>query len=92
MLVRRITGLDRNAAKEAFADFLDEGQYTADQIRFIDLIIDHLAANGLMEPKQLFEPPFTESHHEGVSGVMGDSAAAIIKAVRRINQNAGAEV
>ena len=55
---------------------------------------DHrpLGSNGLMDPKRLFEPPFTDLHHQGVSGVMGDSAAAIIKAVRQINENAGVQV
>ena len=60
LLVRRIVGLDANAAKAAFAEFLAEGQYSADQIQFINLIIDHLVADGMMKPELLFAPPFTD--------------------------------
>ena len=89
VLVRRILGLDRNAAKAALAQFLNEGQYTADQIRFVDLVIDHLATNGLIDPERLFEPPFTDTHHEGVSGVLGPKAEQFIETIRKINENAG---
>ncbi|TWT71651.1 DEAD/DEAH box helicase family protein [Crateriforma conspicua] len=88
VLVRRIVGLDRTAAKSALADFLAEGQYTADQIRFVDLVIDHLVDNGLIDLAQLFEPPFTDIHAEGVAGVMGKNAETFIGAVRQINANA----
>ena len=88
-LIRRIVGLDRSAAKAAFAEFLSEGTYPPNQIRFIDLIVDHLVANGVMDPKQLFDTPFTEEHHEGVAGIFGDDATAVIAAITEINQNAG---
>lgn len=86
-LVRRIVGLDRSAAKAALGEFLAEGQYTADQIRFVDLVIDHLVDNGLIDPAQLFEPPFTDIHAEGVVGVMGANAESFVGAVRQINNN-----
>ncbi len=38
-LVRQVVGLDRNAAKEAFGEFLASATLTGDQIRFIDQII-----------------------------------------------------
>jgi type I restriction enzyme R subunit len=87
-LVRRIIGLDRNAAKNALSDFLAEGTYSADQIRFVNLIVDHLAANGLMDPAMLFEPPFTDFHAEGVIGVLGDDAEKVVGVLKRINLNA----
>lgn len=40
MFVRSLVGLDRNAAKTAFADFLDDQRYSADQITFVNLLID----------------------------------------------------
>jgi hypothetical protein len=48
-LVRRIVGPDRSTAKVALSEFLTEAQYTADQIRFVDLVIDHLVDNGLID-------------------------------------------
>ena len=84
-LVRRIIGLDRNAAKEAFAEFLAEGNYSADQIGFVNQIIEHLCLNGMMDPKQLFEPPFTAFHDQGVAGMLGDDAERLIGVVHQIN-------
>ena len=88
LFVRRIVGLDQNAAKTAFAEFLDEGKYSADQIRFVNLIIDHLVQNGLVNPEQLFDPPFSDIHVEGVIGVWGTESEGLIEVVRNVNSNA----
>ena len=89
-LIRRIVGLDRNAAKEAFAEFLAEGTLSADQIRFIDQIIEHLARNGVMNLEALYEPPFTDMHYEGLDGILPDHADKIISIINRVNENARA--
>ena len=85
-LVRRILGLDRNAAKEAFAEFLDEGNFNADQITFINQIIDHLVENGLMDKSRLFEPPFTDLHVEGIAGLFPSRAADVLELVDAISK------
>ena len=87
-LVRQIIGLDRGAAKDAFAEFLGRATLTGDQITFINQIIDHVVQNGLMDPAELFGPPFTDLHDQGVVGVFRDEAAAIVGAIERINGNA----
>ncbi|WLD14363.1 DEAD/DEAH box helicase family protein [Planctellipticum variicoloris] len=87
-LIREIVGLDANAAKEAFAQFLAAGTLTGDQITFINQIIDHLVHNGLMDPKALFEPPFTDFHDQGISGVLPHLAPQIVQVIRAINGNA----
>jgi hypothetical protein len=43
-----------------------------------------------MDPKTLFEPPFIDYHHEGVSGVLPDRTAEIVELIREINSNADA--
>jgi len=88
VFVRSIVGLDRNAAKTAFGGFLEQNQLTADQIHFVDQIVDHLAQNGVLNPELLFEPPFTHSHHEGVSGVFPRRADKVVEIVRQVNENA----
>jgi hypothetical protein len=67
--VRALVGLDREAAKRAFTEFLDGRRLTADQLDFLDLVIDHLTARGVMDPKLLYEPPFTDFNRNGVEGV-----------------------
>ena len=60
LFVRSLIGLDRGAAKEAFAEFLEKGTLTANQIEFIDLIINHLTENGVMGAALLYESPFID--------------------------------
>jgi type I restriction enzyme, R subunit len=67
--VRALVGLDREAAKRAFSGFLEGRKLTADQLEFLDLVIDHLTARGVMDPKLLYEAPFTDFDRNGVEGV-----------------------
>lgn len=85
--IRSLVGLDRAAAKQAFARFLDGGRYGSQQIRFVEMIIDRLATSGEIEPGQLYEPPFTAVHHHGLSGAFGDAdAEAIVSVVNEVNR------
>ncbi len=50
-------GLDREAAKRAFDGFLSGKNLTANQIQFINLVIDYLTQAGWMSAGQLYESP-----------------------------------
>ena len=89
LLIRSLVGLDRNAAKDAFGKFLDENRYSSQQIRFVEMIIDRLTKQGVMEAGQLYEPPFTMDHHEGLDGTFNDADAdAIVATIFEINRAA----
>lgn len=58
-LVRRIVGVDRNVVNEAFSEFLAEQRLNVNQIRFVNLIVDYIVANGNVDDnKVLTEEPF----------------------------------
>jgi type I restriction enzyme R subunit len=87
-LIREIVGLDRNAAKEAFARYLEGSTMAANQIRFVENIIDYLTQNGIMDPGMLYEPPFTDTHPEGLDGVFNDDEADnLVAIIRSFNEN-----
>lgn len=67
--IRSLVGLDREAAKKAMARFLTGQTQTSSQIEFINLIVDHLTANGSMDPALLYEFPFTDINPHGPDGV-----------------------
>jgi type I restriction enzyme R subunit len=67
--VRSLVGLDREAAKHAFTEFLEGRRLSSDQHEFLNLVIDHLTARSVMDPKLLYEAPFTDFDHNGVEGV-----------------------
>ncbi len=87
--IRSIIGLDELAAQEAFADLLSLSNLKADQITFIQNIIKSLTVNGVLDKRQLFEPPFTNQNDQGLMGVFDDAQATkIISIIDEINQNA----
>ncbi|MFC1743359.1 DEAD/DEAH box helicase family protein [Candidatus Riflebacteria bacterium] len=85
--IRGFVGLDRSAAKEAFSVFLDKGTLSADQITFINQIINYLTKNGTMDAESLFEAPFTDINSEGVSGVFDiKDSKLILSIIEKINR------
>ncbi|WP_307968035.1 type I restriction-modification enzyme R subunit C-terminal domain-containing protein [Sinorhizobium medicae] len=69
LFIRSLVGLDREAAKHAVASFLDGKTLSANQIEFVNLIVDYLTDRGVMDPRRLYESPFTDLDDQGVSGV-----------------------
>jgi type I restriction enzyme R subunit len=69
LFVRSLVGLDREAAKNAMSAFLKGRTPTANQIEFLEEVVKHLTANGMMDATRLYEPPYTFIHDQGVEGV-----------------------
>ena len=66
--VREIVGLDMNAAKEAFSEYLDKANLDSRQIYFVNQIIEYIVHNGLNERSVVLqEAPFYRCR-EGVGG------------------------
>lgn len=89
VFIRHIVGLDVKAAQEAFSEFLEAGNLTANQMVFIQNIIDHLTKNGTIAPEMLFESPFTDANQDGVVGLFDNGQAQrIVSIINEINENA----
>ncbi|MFN2397723.1 MAG: type I restriction-modification enzyme R subunit C-terminal domain-containing protein [Gemmatimonadaceae bacterium] len=86
LFVRSLVGLDREAAKQAFAGFLAGKTLNANQIEFINLIVDHLTEHGVMGAALLYETPFTDVTPRGpdelFTSVQLDELLAILDRVR----------
>ncbi len=73
LFVRSLVGMDRGAAKQALAGFVDGKTWSANQIEFVNLIVDHLTEHGAMPPELLYESPFTDVSPQGPEGVFKSS-------------------
>lgn len=87
--VREIVGLDMTAAKEAFAEFLNNVNLDSRQIYFVNQIIEYIVHNGLMKDLSVLqESPFTDKG--SVVEVFADLTVwmGIRKIIEQINVNA----
>ena len=73
LFVRGLVGLDRAAAQQALAGFLDNKTHTANQIEFIQTIIENLTRTGVVGPGRLYEAPYTRFSGKGVDGVFHEA-------------------
>ncbi len=87
--VRGIVGLDMNAAKEAFSEFLEDTNLDSRQIYFVNQIVEYIIRNGMMtDLSVLQESPFTD--RGSVVDIFTDLSlwASIRKAIEKVNTNA----
>lgn len=54
-LVRKIVGLDRQAANEAFSEFLNSKSLNTSQVHFVKLIVDYVVKNGLIDDNKILQ-------------------------------------
>ena len=89
--VREIVGIDMNAAKEAFAEFLGNTTLDARQIYFVNQIVEYIVHNGMMKDLSVLQDaPFTDKG--SVVEIFTDLSvwAGIRKVIESINMNAAA--
>lgn len=87
--VREIVGLDMNAAKEAFSEFLSEANMDSRQIYFVNQIVEYIVHNGMMKDLSVLqESPFTDKG--SVVEIFTDLNLwmSIRKVIEQINANA----
>ena len=89
--VREIIGLDMNAAKEAFGEYLRGAKLDSRQIYFVNQIVEYVVHNGLMKDLSVLQgAPFTDQG--SVAELFTDMNVwmGIRKVIEGINANARA--
>ena len=87
--VREIVGLDMNAAKEAFSEYLNETNLDSRQIYFVNQIIEYIVQNGMMKDLSVLQgPPFTDQGN--IIEVFTDISVwmGIRRVIEQVNANA----
>ena len=87
--VREIVGLDMTAAKEAFAEYLNDVTLDSRQIYFVNQIVEYIVHNGLMKDLSVLqESPFTDQG--SIVEIFTDLSVwmGIRRTIDRVNANA----
>lgn len=74
--IRGIIGLDAAAVHERFTAFVHAHPGLAShQIKFLDLLQNHISKYGSIEIERLYAPPFTLLHSDGLDGLFDEPLA-----------------
>lgn len=89
IFVRSLVGLDREAAKQALSGFMAGKTLNANQIEFVNLIVEHLTEHGVMDAALLYESPFTDINPKGPEGVFSmEQVEQLIIVLDRVRESA----
>ncbi|MCK5861773.1 MAG: restriction endonuclease subunit R, partial [Candidatus Hydrogenedentes bacterium] len=89
LAIRQVIGLDGEAVNAHFIRFVQKyPNLSSHQIRFLELIKQHIARFGALQLEKLYESPFTQVHSDGVDGVFTDESQIneLIELISEINK------
>ena len=74
--IREIIGMDADAVQERFTSFVQaHPNLKSHQIKFLDLLQNHIAKYGTIKTDELYEPPFTSLHSDSLDGLFDEGMA-----------------
>jgi type I restriction enzyme, R subunit len=72
-----------------FSSFLAQKTLSANQIKFVELVIDHLCRSGWLEKRSLYESPFVDLHPSGADGLFAQiEVRQMLGILTSVRQNA----
>ncbi len=86
LAIRSIIGLDAEAVSKHFTSFVQKhSSLNSVQIRFLDMLQNHIAKYGSIELGRLYEAPFTTIHTDSIDGLFTDEEQvnALIDIIRQ---------
>ncbi len=84
LFIRSLLGLDRQAALDALAGFVDGKELTAAQLHFVDMIVQHLTEHGSMPVAALYESPFSDVAPNGPEDLFGNARVDVLNSALKM--------
>ncbi|MEZ6152761.1 MAG: type I restriction-modification enzyme R subunit C-terminal domain-containing protein [Pirellulaceae bacterium] len=74
--IREIIGMDADVVQQRFTQFVQvHPNLASHQIKFLDMLQNHIAKFGSIKTDDLYEPPFTTLHTDSLDGLFDESLA-----------------
>lgn len=71
--IRAVIGMDAETVRNRFTKFVTKHpELNSHQVKFLDLLQSHLGKYGTIEVGDLYEPPYTLIHSDGLDGVFDE--------------------
>ena len=91
LFVRSLLGLERAAAVEALSSFTAGTTFTGNQLAFAELLVEQLTQRGVIDPRLLYEAPFTGVAPTGPEAIFTSAqVAALVHSLETISATAAA--
>ena len=91
LFVRTLVGLDRTAAQDALARFLDQTRFNSRQVDYVGMVVQELTDNGIVDPKRFYDSPFTDLSPTGPDALFTSTEVdALIAILREVREAAAA--
>jgi type I restriction enzyme R subunit len=89
LFARSLVGMDREAAKQAMDGFLAGKTLNANQIQFVNMVVEHLTEHGLLDTALLYGSPFTDIAPRGPDGLFDAAQVSeLLAALERVRETA----
>ncbi len=86
-LVRKIAGVDHEAAMEAFSEFLNDATLNRDQLDFVTNVVSYVEENGYIDLARINEAPF-DRPAKLIRLFDKSKQQRLVKIIRSVNDNA----
>ncbi|MCX2749933.1 DEAD/DEAH box helicase family protein [Arthrobacter sp. MI7-26] len=89
LFVRSLVGMDRQAALDSLSEFVGEKTLNANQLHFVNMIVQQLTENGVMDVGALYESPYTDAAPAGPESLFPDADVDLLaEALKRVRGSA----
>ena len=85
-MIRRVLGLDLEAANKIFNEFAKAHNATTEQFSVLELLIHSYVSNGIVDKDMLYESPFVDDG-KGLDNFSDQGRRELLQLIDRINQS-----
>lgn len=91
LFVRSLVGMDRQAALDSLSDFVGGKTLNANQLHFVDMVVQQLTESGVVEVGALYESPYSDAAPAGPESLFPESDVdLLVRALYQVRSSASA--